>query len=321
MTGARDDPHGALTAAERDRLEAIRGAESLAALAPVVGAGSEHDAYVRAKRDWHDLRGKELTGEPEPDPDGLPGTTVEVDGHTFSVHGITHAGTDEERAFVREHVSAAVDRGATVYCEQGIRPIYISDLDRVCEMDDYRWALAESEGLDRESHLAGSRTTHDGPLASLGIEGVSERFREAAFSLIESGSELYGEEVTRSLGAVAASFLTGHEERATARNFASFAKSRRAARDPARLRDLQVHYERTFLPQPLEREWLRRHDPELELVTHARNERMADYAVAHNERATEVLLIVGAAHQPGGCYYLERHRDGLRDGEGFTLLD
>ncbi len=316
-----EEPRSALTAAERDRIDAIRGAESLAELVGVTGAETEHDAYIVAKREWYDLRVRELAAEPEPDPDGLPGVAVEVDGHTFSVHGITHAGTDEERASVREHVSAALDRGASVYCEQGIRSIYLSDLDRVCEMDDYRWALAECEELDVESHLEGFHAGHDGPLAAFGLEGVSDRFREAAFSLIESGSEFYGEEVTRSLGAVAASFLTGHEERATARNFASFAKSRRAARDPDRLRELQVHYERTFLPQPLEREWLRRHDPELELVTHARNERMADYAVAHNERATEVVLIVGAAHQPGVRYYLECHRDGLRDISGFSLLD
>ncbi len=313
------EPRSALTAAERDRLDAIWGAESLSALVSVTDADSEHDAYVRAKREWYDLRGKELAAAPEPD--GLPGVTVEIDGHTFSVHGITHAGTDEEGSVLREHVSAAVDRGATVYCEQGIRPLYLSGIDRVCEMDDYRWALATCEELDVDSHLEGFHADHDGPLAAFGIEGVSDRFREAAFSLIESGSELYGEEVSRSLGAVAASFLTGHEERATARNFTSFAKSRRAARDPGRLHDLQVHYERTFLPQPLEREWLRRHDPELELVTHARNERMADYAVAHNDRAAEVLLIVGAAHLPGVRYYLERHRDGARDLSGFALLD
>ncbi|WP_331235193.1 hypothetical protein [Natronorarus salvus] len=318
MTTEPIDSNRVLTTAERDRLDAIREAESLSTLVSVTDADSEHDAYVRAKREWYDLRGKGIAAES--DPDGLPGVTVEIDGHSFTVHGITHAGTDEEGSVLREHVSAAVDRGATVYCEQGIRPLYFSELGRVCEMDDYGWALDRCATLEGESHLEGCHAGADGPLATLGIEDVSDRFREAAFSLIESGSELYGEEVTRSPGAVAASFLTGREERATARDFTSSAKSRRAAREPDRLRDLQVHYERTFLPQPLEREWLRRHDPELELVTHARNERMADYAVAHNERSTEVLLIVGAAHQPGVRCYLERHRDGLRDTEGFSLL-
>ncbi|MEF8774370.1 MAG: hypothetical protein V5A37_06600, partial [Halobacteriales archaeon] len=76
-------------------------------------------------------------------------------------------------------------------------------------------------------------------------------------------------------------------------------------------------YETAFLPPPIEREWLRRHDPELELVTHARSERQADYAVYHNDDAREVHLVVGAAHQPGVTYYLERHRDGHRSASEF----
>ena len=69
---------------------------------------------------------------------------------------------------------------------------------------------------------------------------------------------------------------------------------------------------------PLEREWLRRHDPELEVVSHGRSERMADYAVA--EGGDAVPLVVGAAHQPGIVYYLERHRDGGRQLEGFEVV-
>jgi hypothetical protein len=45
---------------------------------------------------------------------------------------------------------------------------------------------------------------------------------------------------------------------------------------------------------------------------------MADYALYHTT-ATETHLIVGAAHQPGVTYYLQRHRDGERDLAGFEL--
>jgi pheromone shutdown protein TraB len=47
---------------------------------------------------------------------------------------------------------------------------------------------------------------------------------------------------------------------------------------------------------------------------------MADYAVFHNDDAEEVHLIVGAAHQPGVVYYLERYRDGRTVPESFELV-
>ena len=109
-----------------------------------------------------------------------------------------------------------------------------------------------------------------------------------------------------------------HGDVARAREFEAFALSRRAAEDPAALTELQRYYATAFLPMPLEREWLRRHDPELEVVSHGRSERMADYAVA--EGGDAVHLVVGAAHQPGIVYYLERHRDGGRRLEGFEVV-
>ena len=296
---------------EDDRLAAIRGADSLAELLDPLNADSLHEAYVRACEYWEaEIRSEQERRGP-PDPDELPGDTVNVDGTVFHVHGITHAGTDAERAFLREHVERQLDRGAVVYCEQGIRPLYFEDLSGVCAMDDYRWALAECEKLDGDSHIE--------PLPEAGIDAVLDdlhslagAFREAAFTLNESGGTLYGERFERTLGAIAAGFLTGHADEATGKSYEAFRLRRAASEDPRALVALQRYYERTFLPQPLEREWLRRHDPELEIVSHARNARMADYAVYHNESASAVHLIVGAAHQPGVRYYLERHRDGDR---------
>lgn len=307
------------------RIETIRRTESLAELRDLFGSDSIHEAYFEAKRTWKELVGKRQDRivrkrqDGRRSDDGLPGETVVVDGHAFHVHGITHAGTDAERAYLREHVAQLLDRGVSIYCEQGIRPLYFGDFPEVCAMDDYRWALNECASLDVESHL--------GPLPEIGIDalledvaGVTARFREVTYTLIESGTAVYGDRFENALGDVAAAFLTGHAEYGTGRDYESFALSREASRNPDRLGALQRYYERTFLPQPLEREWLRLHDPELEIVTHARNERMADYAVYHNDTVDEVHLIVGAAHLPGVIYYLDRFGEGRRLPESLELM-
>lgn len=302
-------PGSDLNPFEYERLEAIRTSKRLADLVPITGSDSEHDAYFAAKDAWFDLRGR--TPLPNERAGGLPGNCVVVDGREFWVHGITHADTESEGSFLRDCVSTLRTSDATVYCEQGIRSMYFEQFRGVCEMDDYRWAMARCADLDGESHL--------GDIAGAPFEGLLEdvstlagRFREAAFSLIDSGSDLYGEAFEAALGDVASEFLMTHEDISTGQDFESFRRSREAAEDPSNLPELQSYYRRAFLPQPLEREWLRRHDPELEVVTHARNERMADYAVYHSDTAEQVHLIVGAAHQPGITYYLEQHRDGER---------
>jgi hypothetical protein len=295
-----------LSAAEVERLAELRAADSLADLVALTDPEDEHGAYFAAKREWYDLRGRELAGTETSE--GIPGNAVTVDGSTFHVHGITHADTDAERSYLQGRVRDLVDAGAVVYCEQGVRSMYFRAFPAVCEMDDYRWAMAECERLDVDSHVADLE--FDGVAEE--VDSLTDRFREAAFSLVDSGSDLYGEQFRTALGDVASSLLTSHEAMATGKDFEAFVRRQAAATDPDRLADLQGYYERRFLPQPVEREWLRRHDPELELVTHARNERMADYAVYHAD-APEVHLLVGAAHQPGVTYYLERYRDGDRE--------
>jgi hypothetical protein len=303
-----------LRPAERARLDAIRSVDSLADLAALADADSEHDAYLAVKPEWRDLRAKELEAAPHPSAGELPGDSVVVDDTTFYVHGITHADTEAERDVLREHVAASLDDGAAIYCEQGIRTMYLSDRPAVCEMDDYRWAMQRCAGLDLDSHTGGTAsrpgTGFDG--FSEEVDSLAAQFRDAAFSLIDSGSDVYGDAYARALGDVASDFLTSHEDLATGTDFRSFRLSREASVDPGKLAALQRYYKTAFLPQPLEREWLARHDRELELVTHARNERMADYAVAHADGARRVHLIVGAAHQPGVVYYLEEHRNGHR---------
>lgn len=299
------------------RLDAIRAAGSLAELADVMDVDDEHEAYLKAREEWQSLR---AGTEPARDPDdGVPGDCVVVDDHAFHVHGVTHAGTAAERDFLRRAVRRWLNDGATIYAEQGIRSLYFEDLD-VCEMDDYRWAVARCRELGIDSHVADTfdekpRDGLPGP-----VEKVSDRFREVAFSLIDHGDGVYGDRFRDALGDVASSFLTSHTDLATGTDFEAFRLREAAAEDPTQLVALQRYYERTFLPQPLEREWLRRHDPELELVTHARNARMADYAVYHNESAAEVHLIVGAAHQPGVSYYLDQHRLGDRSLDGFAPI-
>lgn len=304
----------ALNADARARLEAIRSAERLSELTDLTGTNSAHDAYFEAKSEWYDLRERQLPATPTRD--GIPGDCVEIDEHEFWVHGITHADTPQERDFLREHVPRLLDEGAAIYCEQGIRSMYFSDVPPVCEMDDYLWAMNKCRELDIDSHVDDvSLSEFDGLTED--VNSLAAEFRDATFSLIESGGDVYGEEFKMVLGDVASYFLTSHENLATGDDFESFTTAQRAARNPDALVELQRYYKKSFLPQPLEREWLRRHDPELEVVTHARNERMADYVVYHNDEAPEVHLIVGAAHQPGVTHYLREYRDGEKRLDGF----
>jgi len=296
---------------------AIRSASDLADLVEAFDADSVHDAYFEAKAAWREYirRGQEVEGRP----DDIPGTVVSLEGTDFHVHGVTHAGTASEREFLRSHVDSYLDRGAVIYCEQGIRSMCFEEFAGVCEMDDYLWAMGECEELDGESHVdALEESGIDAVLED--IASVAADLREATFSLIESGGQVYGKRFENALGDVAADFLTDHADLAVAQSYEAFTLSREASENPKRLHDLQQYYERAFLPQPLEREWLRRHDPELELMSHARNERMADYAVYHNQDATEVHLIVGAAHQPGVVYYLREYQQGREVPEDFTPL-
>lgn len=298
----------------RRQLDRIRTADSLADLTAVVRADSIDEAYVRAKRLWS--RRPVTTAGTQ---DGLPGTRVTVDGTAFVVHGITHAGTDPERTAVRRHVSDAAETEADVYCEQGIRSMYLADFAGVCAMDDYRWAMQRCADLGSEHRLADRpRSEFQGLRDSL--EDVGDDLREAAFAVIESGRALYGDDVSATLGAVASDVFTDAEDLATGEDFEAFRRTRRAAEDPTALADLQTYYRRVLLPQPLERGWLRRHDRELELITHARNARMADYVV-HDADSPRVEIFVGAAHQPGVRYYLEQYRDGTRETGNFDYVD
>lgn len=305
-----------MTAEEKQWLDAVRAADTLSELQEVVGSDSEHAAYLDAKTVWRVLRRKELDTDQnavdDARTDGIPGARVDVGGRPVYIHGITHADTDEERAFLREHVEQYVDEGHDVYCEQGIRPMYFQDFDAVCESDDYRWAMHHCRERDIDSHIPGEIEREFETDASIGadVKSVASRFREVTFSLIKSGNGVYGDRFTSALGDVASDFLMTHEELATGEDFASFRRSRLAARNPEQLEHLQQYYETVFLPQPLEREWLRRHDPELELFTHARNERITAYVLYHASRDAPVHLITGAAHQPGIVYYLTNYRDG-----------
>ena len=299
-----------------DVVAAIRAAPDLDALAELFGVDSTHEAYFRGKEAWEAALARRQRDTPVPS--GLPGETVLVNDQTFHIHGVTHAGTPEERSYLRRHVEEFRDGGAAVYCEQGIRSLYFEDKDGVCEMDDYRWAMQKCASLEAESHLDRLPQTVDHLFDD--VVSVASAFREAAFSLIDSGSAIYGDRFERTLGDIAAAFVTDHADLAVGESYEAFSLSQAASRNPERLVDLQRYYERTFLPQPLEREWLRGHDAELEIVTHARNERMADYVRYHNDGTGDVHLVVGAAHQPGVAYYLDQFNEGRELPEQLELF-
>jgi len=292
-------------------------AESLADLRQIMGAESEHEAYFMAKRRWRKLHEEGLdelfhSG-------ALPGVSVEVAKQEFIVHGITHANTSEERDLLHTVVEEFLDAGEAVYCEQGLWSMYFRDYPDVCESDDYLWAVRLCKDNPDSSPTVAQFSE---PLVNgfETIREVREQLREAAFSLIDSGSEVYGDRFARAVGDIASDLLMSHEQFATAESYRAFELSKEAATDPSKLQALQAYYWAAFLPQPLEREWLRRHDHELECMTHARNERIADYGVYHSD-ADIVHVIVGAAHLPGVCYYLNQHQTGERSLDGFAYVD
>jgi hypothetical protein len=189
--------------------------------------------------------------------------------------------------------------------------MYFDDFGAVCEMDDYGWSLQKVKELG-----GGGSVSYEADE----IERLRSRLRNSVFALVEAGTGVYGDRFADALGDVASDFLTSKVDASKRSDFRSFRLTRKVAENPERLSELQTYYRRHLLPHPLERDWLSRYDTEIEIFTYGRNERMADYAVYHNEEAEEVHLIVGAAHQPGVVYCLEGHRDGRRTVEEFQLF-
>lgn len=306
-----------LEGADTEWVKQVRAANSLAKLRVLTEAESDQEAYFAAKRRWREIHEGSLDGVLQPGP--LPGVSVPVGNQHFVVHGITHADTDEERDLLHTVVEEYLEAGEGVYCEQGLWSMYFREYPDVCESDDYLWALRLCHDNDYETPTADQFPE---PLTNgfETIREVREQLREVSFSLIDSGSEVYGDRFARAIGDIASDLLMSHEQFGTGESYRAFELSKAASKDPSKLQELQAYYWAAFLPQPLEREWLRRHDRELECMTHARNERIADYGVYHSSAET-VHAIVGAAHLPGVCYYLNQHNTGERDVNGFEYVD
>ncbi|MFP4633320.1 MAG: hypothetical protein ACLFMT_07805 [Halobacteriales archaeon] len=316
MNGGSTD---ALSRDDAEWLDSVRAAGSLEDLRRLTGADTTDEAYFAAKHRWYRLRDVEL---PPPDVSGLPGDTVEVDGRRFHVHGVTHSGSREEREFVRRHVDGFVDAGDAVYCEQGLWRIYFSDVPEVHETDDYGWAgerCRSDDVCDRLDDELSDVLARGFDAVAGEAEDAFDGVRSRLFSAVDAGEALYGERVADAVGDSLSCLLSDSTALARGDDFQAFRLSRAAADDPSRLGELQRYYHRRFLPQPLEREWLWSHAPEVEVFTHARNERIADFAV-YDAESPEIHVVVGAAHQPGVTYYLERHAEGERSVDDFEPL-
>lgn len=314
MSGGSDEP---LPQEDEEWLDAVRDAESLEELRRLTDADTDDEAYFTAKHRWYELRDHEL---PPPEKSGLPSDVVSLDGQSFHVHGVTHTGTDVERDHVQSHVEEFLDDGEEVYCEQGLRKIYFQGYPEVYEADDYDWAaeLCRSIGLDDEDHVSDVLTRGFDAVAE-GAGSALNRVRERLFSAVGAGEAIYGEVFADVLGDSLSLLLSDPTALASGDDYQAYNLSDAAATDPVKLGALQRYYHRRFLPQPLEREWIRRHAPEVEVFTHARNERIADFVVYDAEQK-EVHVVVGAAHQPGVVYYLERHAEGDRSVDDFEPL-
>ncbi len=311
------DSDTGLTESQRDWLEAVRRCTSLEELRREVDVDTEDEAYFTAKEKWFRLRDDEL---PPAEEGGLPASKVLVRGTTYHVHGVTHSGRDEERRHVREHVDRYLAEDEEVYCEQGLWRLYFSDRSDVYEIDDYDWAVEHCRANEVCERIDGE---HVGDVLTRGFDAVAEEagdvldsVRERLFSAVGAGKKLYGERAADVLGDSLSCLLSDPTALARGDDYRAYRFSRAAAEDPSKLGELQRYYHRRFLPQTLERHWLRLHAPEVELFTHARNERIADYIVYHSERPV-VHVVVGAAHQPGVTEYLMAHASGERDVRGF----
>ncbi len=305
---------------DQEWLDMVRDAESLEQLRGLTDADTTDEAYFTAKDRWYRLRNLEL---PPPESTGLPGDAVVVDGQRFHVHGVTHTGSDEERDFVDRHVDGFLDEDDDVYCEQGLWRLYFADQPEVYEVDDYDWAGERCRSNEVCDRLEGDEVSD---VLTRGFDAVAEEaedvldvVRDRLFSTVDAGGRVYGERFADALGDSLSCLLSDHTALARGDDFQAFRLSRDAAEDPSRLGELQRYYHRRFLPQPLEREWLWSHAPEVEIFTHARNERIADFVV-YDAELPDVHVVVGAAHQPGVTYYLERHAEGERSVDDFEPL-
>lgn len=308
---------------EEDRawLDMVRDAGSLEELHGLTGADTDDEAYFAAKHRWYELRDLEL---PPAEKEGLPSDVVELREQRFHVHGVTHTGTDVEREHVRRYVDDYLDDGDEVYCEQGLRKIYFQGYPEVYEVDDYDWAAQLCSSRDLYDRLEDEEHVSD--VLTRGFDAVTEgagsaltRVRDRLFSAVGAGEFLYGEVTADVLGDALSLLLSDPTALASGDDYQAYNLSDAAATDPQKLGALQRYYHRRFLPQPIEREWLRRHAPEVEVFTHARNERIADFVV-YDAEEPEIHVVVGAAHQPGVVYYLEKHSEGERSVEDFEPL-
>lgn len=261
-------------------IQEIREVDGLSELQRLFGEATIDDAYLAAKRRWY-TEMAQMEEQYSPQEESLFGPVV-VDDVTFSVHGVTHYGTREEREYVVERVEEWIERDEQVFIEQGIDRYIESDIrpelwsgsgetgeraDIVEEMDDFSWVRATApEPWDKE-------TDYDTV-----FEDVFDEYDEV---------------------------LSGQ-----------------AATDTEQLPALQAYCEKTKLPVHLERSWLQRHAPGLAYRRHGRSERMADYAVhtaVPDQNVDRVHIVTGAQHRTGVLDYLRAYRDGDKElQEDFT---
>ncbi len=310
-----------LSKEDREWLETVRDSGSLEDLRELTGAETYDEAYFTAKEKWYRLRDHEL---PPAENEDLPAETVKFDGRRYHVHGVTHSGTDEERRYVRRHVDRYLERGHELYCEQGLRRLYFQDRPQVYEIDDYDWASMRCREAAVCDRLEDSEHVQD--VLTRGFDAVAEeagdalaKVRERLFGAVEAGEKIYGERTADVIGDALSCLISDPTALARGDDYQAYGYSRAAAEDPDKLGELQRYYGRRFLPQNLEREWLNHHAPEVELFTHARNERIADYVVYHSD-SSEVHVVVGAAHQHGVVEYMREHAAGERTVEEFEHI-
>lgn len=291
-----------------ERIRRYREAEDLEDLEEITGEESKEEAYFEAKSEWYELMEEYLGEHSNTDDRRLPGDIVEFDvehdrypkDKKFHIHGISHTGRNEEKNFLQSVTEEFVEEGNQVYCEQGFLQMYFKELTEVEEIDDYSWMMSEASEMSEGEAFEGLSES----------EKILDGIQNFLFSLIAEGGDFYGQEIEDTIGEGVTPFLTTKEEKAVGEGFESFVRTDDASKNPKRVIELQNYYKKVLLPVNLERKWLKKHNPELDLLTHARSERIADYVIHDviNVECNEVRIIVGAAHQCGVAHYLNQYR-------------
>jgi hypothetical protein len=235
---------------------------------------AERAMVRRAREEWW-----ALTRKPQGPVGRFTAREVRVGDTVAWIHGIVHGGrivarvSPAVRKELRERIAELRRRGCAVIVEQGLKDLLFRGLG-VEEMDDFTYTLRKWPNQMWAAILKFSGRALVSPILIPPTLRLAERMED------KSGGREWG---------VAAAI-------------------RRALTDIRWLEDLDNAAGAARLPEPLEREFLVKHNPSEAAILSFRSERMADCLFEASSRtgSRAIHAVVGAGHAPAMEYYLAR---------------